>query len=309
MELKQVLKTILIIALVAVVPLAAVSCDKRSKTVDSPKVSKNKTSDEFEFPYKTDSSDSTSKTKNSSTTSTTKTTKTTTTTSTTTTTTTTTPVNVKPTPPAKRDLSQFKGKKLIAFTFDDGPSSAQTPKLLDGLNKYNARVTFFVLGNRVNSYKNTIIRAYNMGNQIGSHTYSHCNLAKLSDAELAKEVSKSKSAIENILGVTPTVLRPPYGSMNDKVKSAAGTSIVTWSVDPLDWKYKNADTVCNNIVNNSFDGAIVLVHDLYETSVQGALMAMDKLSKQGYAFVTVEELAELRGVTMENGKVYNSFKP
>ena len=209
-----------------------------------------------------------------------------------------------------RDLSAFKGKKLIAITFDDGPAgAASTGKLLDNLDKYNARVTFFVVGNRVANYASMLKREYEMGNQIASHSYTHANLAKLSEQKIKEEISKTDSAIKKVIGAAPDCLRPPYGSLNDTVKKAAGKHIITWSIDTLDWKNKNAETVCNNIVNKAFDGAIVLLHDLYPTSVDGALKAMKILQEKGYAFVTVDEMAELRGVKMTNTKVYNNFKP
>ena len=209
-----------------------------------------------------------------------------------------------------RDLSSFKDKKLIAITFDDGPAgAASTGKLLDNLDKYDARVTFFVVGNRVANYASTLKREYEMGNQVASHSYTHANLAKLSASGIKDELDKTNAAIKKIIGVEPTCVRPPYGSINDTVKKTANMHIITWSIDTLDWKNKNADTVCNNIVSKAFDGAIVLLHDLYPTSVDGALKAMNILKDQGYAFVTVEEMAKLRGVEMNNTKVYNNFKP
>ncbi len=206
-------------------------------------------------------------------------------------------------------LNEIKGKKkLIAFTFDDGPAKNQTNKLLDSLNKYNARVTFFVTGDRVQTYASTLRRAYEMGNQIGSHTYSHKNLAKLKEDELRQQIDKTNKEIHKVLGFHPGLLRPPYGSYNDKVKKASGVPVILWNIDTLDWKNRNAQKICDNIVNNAHDGAIVLMHDLYETTVDGALMAMDKLQEKGYAFVTVGELAYLKDKTLENGKVYSSIK-
>lgn len=199
-------------------------------------------------------------------------------------------------------------KKLIAFTFDDGPSSESTPKLLDNLDKYNARVTFFVVGERVSKYSSVLKRAHNMGNEIGSHTFSHKNLTKLSDNELKNEVEKTNSEIKKVIGVNPSLMRPPYGSYNDSVKEIAGVPIVTWNIDTLDWKNKNKDKVCKNILDNAHDGAIVLMHDLYGSTVDGALMAMDKLQHEGYAFVTVSELAYLKCVTLKPGKVYFSIQ-
>lgn len=210
--------------------------------------------------------------------------------------------------PTKRDLSQFKGKKLIAFTFDDGPSK-NTGKLLDALDKYNARVTFFVVGNRVASYSDTLKRAYMMGNQIGTHSYSHASLVKLSDAEVKSEISKANAAVKKVTGADPDIIRPPYGNTDERVKKLCGVPSIMWNVDTLDWKTRNKDKVYNAIIKSAHDGAVVLMHDLYETSVDGAIAAMDKLSKEGYAFVTINEMAQLRGITLDKATSYSSFKP
>jgi peptidoglycan/xylan/chitin deacetylase (PgdA/CDA1 family) len=208
----------------------------------------------------------------------------------------------------ERDSDTFKDKKLIAFTFDDGPSKKNTNKLLDKLDCYQARVTFFVVGSRVYSNRDTIKRAYEMGNQIGSHTYSHSNLIKVSEDKVRNEIDKTNNAIRNVIGVDPTLLRPPYGSVNDKVNSLIDMNIILWNVDTLDWKYKDAFKVKEEILKYAEDGAIILLHDLYETSVDGALLAMDELITQGYAFVTIDEMAKLRGVKLNSSKIYRYIK-
>ena len=148
----------------------------------------------------------------------------------------------------ERNLENFRDKKLIALTFDDGPSKKNTNKLLNALDCYHARVTFFVLGSRVYSNRNTIKRAYDMGNQIGSHTYSHTNLTKLNNDNVINEINNTNSAIRNVIGVNPTLLRPPYGSVNDRVNSLVNMNIILWNVDTLDWKYKDANRVKDEIV-------------------------------------------------------------
>lgn len=211
-----------------------------------------------------------------------------------------------------RDLEQFKGKKLIAFTFDDGPYTPVTESLLERLDKYNARVTFFVLGSRLDdneSYRNTMKKAYEMGNQIASHTYSHATLTDLGPEQLQQEIDKANASVKNVIGIEPDAIRPPYGATNESVEAAMKKHIVLWSVDPVDWKLRNSTSVCNNIVNRAFDGGIVLLHDLYQTSVDAAIMAMEILQEQGYAFVTVDELAELRGVEMDTSTKYYQFMP
>jgi len=203
-----------------------------------------------------------------------------------------------------RNLKEFSNKKLIAFTFDDGPSYISTNKLLDNLDKYDARVTFFVVGNRVNNYKDTLKRAYDMGNLIGSHTYSHKNLLKLDDYEVINEIRKTNEVIEEVTGSKTIYLRPPYGNINSKIKDITNMYTILWDLDTEDWKYKNKEKIADYIVSHAHDGAIVLLHDLYETSVDGALLAMEKLEKEGYAFVTIEEMAILKSKELKIDKNY-----
>lgn len=210
--------------------------------------------------------------------------------------------------PEVRDLTKYQDKKLIAFTFDDGPSETNTNYLLDNLDKYDAKVTFFVLGSRVNSNKETIKRAYLEGNDIGSHTYNHQNLNLLSDVALIDEVKKTNEAIKEVIGTSPTLLRPPYGNLTDHGKELANMSIILWNIDPLDWKYKDKNRVANEIIEHAHDGAIILVHDIYKSSVEGALLAMEELQKQGYAFVTINEMAQLRGIKLDTTTSYFSMK-
>lgn len=210
--------------------------------------------------------------------------------------------------PEVRDLTKYQDKKLIAFTFDDGPSETNTNYLLDNLDKYDAKVTFFVLGSRVNSNKETIKRAYLEGNDIGSHTYNHRNLNLLSDVALMDEVKKTNEAIKEVIGTSPTLLRPPYGNLTDHGKELANMSIILWNIDPLDWKYKDKNRVANEIIEHAHDGAIILVHDIYKSSVEGALLAMEELQKQGYAFVTINEMAQLRGIELDTTTSYFSMK-
>ncbi len=210
--------------------------------------------------------------------------------------------------PEVRDLTKYQDKKLIAFTFDDGPSETNTNYLLDNLDKYDAKVTFFVLGSRVNSNKETIKRAYLEGNDIGSHTYNHQNLNLLSDFALIDEVKKTNEAIKEVIGTSPTLLRPPYGNLTDHGKELANMSIILWNIDPLDWKYKDKNRVAQEIIEHAHDGAIILVHDIYKSSVEGALLAMEELQKQGYAFVTINEMAQLKGIKLDTTTSYFSMK-
>lgn len=207
-----------------------------------------------------------------------------------------------------RNLKEFSNKKLIAFTFDDGPSYIGTNKLLDNLDKYNARVTFFVLGSRVENYKDTLTKAYKMGNTIGNHTYSHSNLLKLDNYSVMDEIKKTNETIKNITGSETIYLRPPYGNINSDIKNISNMYTILWDLDTEDWKNKDKDRIADYIVSNAYDGAIVLLHDLYETSVDGALLAMERLEKEGYAFVTIDEMIKIKDIQLDINKNYYQIK-
>lgn len=208
----------------------------------------------------------------------------------------------------KRNLDEFKDKKLIAFTFDDGPSYIGTNKLLENLDKYNARVTFFVLGSRITNYKDTLKKAYDMGNLIGSHTYSHQNLLQLDKYTILEEIKKTNEAIKEITNEDTLYLRPPYGNINLDIKELANMYTILWDLDTEDWKYKDKNKISDYVVENAQDGSIVLLHDLYETSVDGALLAMEKLQNEGYAFVTIEEMAIIKNKKLDKQESYYNIK-
>jgi peptidoglycan/xylan/chitin deacetylase (PgdA/CDA1 family) len=200
-------------------------------------------------------------------------------------------------------------KKLAAITFDDGPSN-YTATLLDGLKELGAKATFFMQGWRAEMFPSTVRRVYEEGHQIASHTYDHPELTSLSNEKIKEQLQKTDKILDGHLGMDfDYMLRPPYGSTNDRVRSVIGVPSVQWTVDPMDWDVLNAQIVCDRIVRDTFDGAIILVHDLYNPSVRGALMAMEILQERGYEFVTVQELYRRRGVSMRNGAEHYSCKP
>lgn len=195
------------------------------------------------------------------------------------------------------------GAKLLAITYDDGPGP-YTDYLLDELAARGVKATFFVAGYNAAAYPETLKRIVNEGHQLANHTYNHKNLNTLSSGSISSEISSVQALITAAGGSDAAYIRPPYGNANATVKAAAPAPLIYWSVDPLDWKYRNRDTVCKNIVNGSYDGAIILVHDIHQTSVYGSLDAIDQLMEAGYEFVTVEELLLRRGVTPEAGVMY-----
>ena len=209
--------------------------------------------------------------------------------------------------PTKRNLNKYKNKKLIALTFDDGPSN-NTKYFIKELQKRDALVTFFVVGNREKKYEDVLKEAYLMGNQIGSHTYSHKNLLYLNEEEITKEIEKTNEAIYNVIGTKPTIIRVPYGNINKKIRSISNMNHILWNVDTLDWKYKNSNRVYKEIIKHAEDGNIILLHDIFKTSVNGVLKAIDELKKQGYEFVTIDEMVYLKNIKLDKSKTYFNFK-
>ena len=195
---------------------------------------------------------------------------------------------------------------MLALTFDDGPG-ADTDRLLSVLEENNARATFFMVGTRVPQHPETIKRMKEIGCELGNHTADHKNLKKLSDAEIKEAIqSVSDQVAEATDGSPTTVTRPPYGAFDDHVKAAASSPLIMWSVDTLDWKTKNVESTIKS-VNSATDGDIILMHDIHKTSVEAAIKVIPQLVEKGYQLVTVSEMAEARGVKLEDGGVYFSF--
>ncbi len=197
--------------------------------------------------------------------------------------------------------------KQIAITFDDGPGK-YTDKLLDYLKKSGARATFFVVGTNVENYPKIVKRIKDEGHEIGNHTYNHAQLTKLSSKAIKTQIKKTNKLVKNACGSKPTLIRPPYGAYNNAVLDATSLPIIIWSVDPQDWKYRDADYVKKSIIKSAFDGAIVLVHDIHSTSVDGAIAAMKALKNKGYELVTVTELLERNGDVISAGNAYRKAK-
>ena len=187
--------------------------------------------------------------------------------------------------------------KYVAFTFDDG---------LKALNKNNAKATFFVVGSCVNSHKTQLKNEYKLHMEIGSHTYNHSNLKTLSVPQIKKELGSTNKVVKSVIGTTPTLLRPPYGSYNKTTGKYAGVPMIYWSVDTLDWKYRNVNYVSSTILKETKAWDIVLLHDIHQTSVDGFIKALPTLKKRGYELVTVSELYSLKGKKLKNGVMYFS---
>ena len=195
--------------------------------------------------------------------------------------------------------------KQIALTFDDGPSN-HTARLLDYLeDNEDIKVTFFMVGNRINSYKTSVKRMAEQGHELGYHSYAHKTQTNLSSSQILSDYNKSNKIIKGLTGKSFTVWRTPGGSYNSRVLQSVPLPHIMWSVDTRDWETKNATKVYNSITNNAKDGAIILLHDLHGTTVDGAIKAMKKLQAQGYEFVTVTELLSRDGTPPKAGSTYS----
>lgn len=195
---------------------------------------------------------------------------------------------------------------LIALTFDDGPRRDTTTKLLDGLAERGVPATFFLIGEQLIGNEDIVRRMDEEGHQIGIHTYNHVMLSGLNQADFDEQVDKTRQLLKNILGHNDFLLRPPYGFYDEGVQAKAKCPIILWSIDPEDWGDKNTDRIVRHIVENAKDGAIVLLHDIYPTSVEAALRVVDELHAQGYLFVTIDQLFAARGIELQAGEVYRS---
>lgn len=207
-----------------------------------------------------------------------------------------------------RDSKSFENKKLVALTFDDGPAYAKTEKLIDELDKRDARVTFFMLGQLANKQPDLVKKVYNYGHTIGSHTYDHKNLTKLDDEQLAFEINHTNEILSDIIGEDIKFIRPPYGSYNQNILDKTNMAFILWNVDTLDWKLRDAEKVRDYIVKKANDGDIILLHDIHATSVDGVIMAIDILKEDGYEFVSLDELLVYKNIDVQTRKAYRFFK-
>ncbi len=199
-----------------------------------------------------------------------------------------------------------KKEKAVALTYDDGPSK-YTNTILDCLELYGAKATFFVVGNSVYAYPDVLLRAHSLGMEIGNHTVTHPKLTSISVASAISQLSQNAGVVENVTGKRPTLVRPPYGSYNQSIINSAGAPFILWSIDTLDWKTRNAQKTVDAVLSDVDDGDIILMHDLYLPTAQATEIIVPKLIKMGFDLVTVSELAERKGISL-TAKSYSRLK-
>lgn len=182
------------------------------------------------------------------------------------------------------------GVKCVALTFDDGPNKECTKDLLDGLKARGVKATFFLMGQSIPGNEDLVRRMKDEGHLIGNHSYRHIQLTKAGENAVCDAVDQTSVMIEQITGERPQYLRPPYGDWNDNLECKVDMTTVLWSVDSLDWKLQNRQKIVKRVLKDVKDGDIILMHDIFPTSVEAALEIIDTLTPQGYTFVTVDEV-------------------
>ena len=206
------------------------------------------------------------------------------------------------------EVEQIGKGQIVALTFDDGPSE-YTNQLLDVLKREKVPATFFVLGNRASAYPEVIKREIAEGHEVESHTMSHQNLTKLSEASMRAEITGATETICRIEGKANCIkyLRPPYGEISDTLRQVVGVPMIGWSIDTEDWKSKNPQMIQDRTLGMVSDGSVVLMHDIYETSIKGAEMIIRGLKAAGFTFVTVDEMIREKEAVLGAGSYFGRF--
>ncbi len=181
-----------------------------------------------------------------------------------------------------------KGK--VALTFDDGPDLTYTPQLLEGLAKRNVKASFFITGKNAETYPELVKQMHEAGHLIGNHTYSHLQLGSSNRETFRQELIKTNEIIQGITGEEVVYVRPPYGSWDKSFEEELNMFPVLWTIDPLDWCTNDSACVINKVIPKVKENSIILMHDEYASTVTAALQIVDELQKEGYVFVTVDEI-------------------
>ncbi|MDR3225492.1 MAG: polysaccharide deacetylase family protein [Clostridiales Family XIII bacterium] len=203
-----------------------------------------------------------------------------------------------------------RSKPMVALTFDDGPAQ-YTEHIVDLLKRYNCRATFCMLGNRIKPQADRVRLVAAQGSEIVGHSWDHKSLPGLSKKKIKAELKKTNAAIKAVSGVRPTMYRPPYGAINDKVRKVSKKqrlAILTWSFDSSDWKSRDIAKIFKQIKKNAEDGQIILLHDIHEPTSESVDRILPWLISKGYQPVTVSELMYYKGITIKPGNTYNDGK-
>lgn len=201
-----------------------------------------------------------------------------------------------------------KNKKSIAITFDDSPNKGKTTNILNYLSDNHFHATFFVLGNKSARNKDLLISIKNSGNEIGSHTYSHQNMNKMTDEEIISDYNEMNNIYKELFNEDLKLIRPPYGNIKTSKLNLIPASFILWSLDTNDWRYRNKDYLINYVIDNVQDGDIILFHDSYESTVKAIEELLPILYSKGYQVMSVSELFNLKGINLEENMIYHKAR-
>lgn len=195
-------------------------------------------------------------------------------------------------------------KKSVAITFDDSPNKNKTDRILASLQDNHFHATFFIVGERAVYNKDLLINIKNLGNEIGSHTYYHQNMKRLSDEEVINDFKNMNDFYQSIFNENLNLIRPPYGSINESQQTLLDASYILWSLDTNDWRYRSSDYLVNYVIDNIKDGDIILFHDAYDSSAKAIEELLPILYSKGYQVMSVSELFKLKNIPLEKNKIY-----
>lgn len=207
----------------------------------------------------------------------------------------------------KSVYEENENKKLVALTFDDGPSE-YTLEILDCLIENNSKATFFELGYRMKNNKEITKKLYDSGMEIGNHSYSHKYLTRISKNEVLEEINSTSILFNEITGDNIKLLRVPYGSVNSSIRDLSPFPIISWNIDTKDWLYKDSDKSFPIVLEHVSDGDIILMHDIHKSTIELVKKIVPELKSRGYDLVTVSEMAKLKDYNLENGVVVRKIK-
>lgn len=185
-------------------------------------------------------------------------------------------------------------RAAVALTFDDGPHPVHTPILLDILARYNAKATFYVVGQMARRSPDILRRIVAEGHELGNHSWTHPMLSQMGNATFMREIDRTQEVIWRTVGAVPVTMRPPYGAITGRqssmLDSARNIPTIMWSVDTQDYRRPGPSVVAARMVNGARPGAVILAHDIHGPTVRAVPAALEGIAARGLETVTMSEL-------------------
>ena len=208
-----------------------------------------------------------------------------------------------------REITDNSMYKMVAVTFDDGPSYTSTIKIINELRHAGAQATFFLVGDRIEEYKDVVMRENDENHSLQSHHYKHVDADKSTVERVQSYTKKFYDTLTEAVGSAPIMLRAPYGNFSMFRKAKVNLPFIEWDVDTKDWTGRSKAAVLNTVKELTKDGSIILMHDIKEKTPESAKAVLEWLYDNGYMCVTVEDLFYYNNRPMEPNKVYYRVDP